>query len=220
MTSVGKAKELEIDPAKWVFLHGCAEANEKIMVTERINFHSSPAIRLNSSKAFEMAGKTINDMDYIDLYSCFPSAVEIACDELDLGYDDPRGLTVTGGLPFFGGPGNNYSLHGIATMVPELRAKPGSFGLLTANGGYLTKHATGIYSTVATEGKWVRENPAAYQKEIDAMESPAFTESPNGEASVETYTVCFGRGGPERGAAAARPALHHQHPSAGGREET
>ena len=199
MTSVGKAKELEIDPAKWVFLHGCAEANEKIMVTERINFHSSPAIRLNSSKAFEMAGKTINDMDYIDLYSCFPSAVEIACDELDLGYDDPRGLTVTGGLPFFGGPGNNYSLHGIATMVPELRAKPGSFGLLTANGGYLTKHATGIYSTVATEGKWVRENPAAYQKEIDAMESPAFTESPNGEASVETYTVCFGRGGPERG---------------------
>ncbi|MFN3232533.1 MAG: acetyl-CoA acetyltransferase [Alphaproteobacteria bacterium] len=199
LTSVGKAKQLGIDPAKWVFLHGCAEANEKILVSDRVNYHSSPAIKINTAKAFEMAGKTVDDIDFIDIYSCFPSAVEVAADALGIAYDDPRGLTVTGGLPFFGGPGNNYSMNGIAQMAPMLRAKPGSFGLITANGGYLTKHATGIYSTTPTEGTWSREDPAGYQAEIDAMESPTVTETPDGAATIETYTVCFGRNGAERG---------------------
>ena len=199
MTSVGKAKELGIDPSKWVFLHGCGEANEKLMVSERRDYYSAPAIKLNSTKAFEMAGKTIADMDYIDIYSCFPSAVQIACDELGLATDDKRGLTVTGGLPFFGGPGNNYSMHGIATMCELLRNKPGTFGLITANGGRITKHATGIYSTEPVEGKWQRVDPASYQSEIDDLDYPRFTESPSGAAEIETYTVCFNRGVPFRG---------------------
>ena len=199
MTSVGKAKALGIDPAKWVFLHGCAEANEKIMVSERVNYYGSPAIRTNSAKAMEMAAKSIDDMDFIDLYSCFPSAVEVACDELGLSSDDPRGLTVTGGLPFFGGPGNNYSMHAIATMLPLLRTSPDKFGLVTANGGYLSKHATGIYSAEPVTGKWQSENPSNYQVEIDAMDSPVFTETPDGPCSIETYTVCFEKGIPERG---------------------
>ena len=206
MTSVGKAKQLGIDPVKWVFLHGCAEANEKILVGERVNYHSSPALRINSAKAFEMADKTIDDMDFIDLYSCFPVAVEIACDELGLSYADKRGLTLTGGLPFFGGPGNNYSMHAIATLLPLLRAKPASFGLITANGGYLSKHATGIYSATPMKGAWRREAPASYQTEIDFMQSPIFTETPAGSAQVETYTVCFKKGVPERGIVIGRLA--------------
>lgn len=199
MTSVGKAKELGIDPGKWVFLHGCGEANEKIMVGDRVNYYSSPAIRINAARAMEMAGKSIDDMHYIDLYSCFPSAVEVACDELGLEYADPRGLTVTGGLPFFGGPGNNYSMHAIATMQAGLRSDPSRFGLVTANGGYLSKHATGIYSATPYAGSWQRENPANYQAEVDALDSPVFTETPEGSATVETYTVCFKRGVAERG---------------------
>jgi len=199
MTSVAKARELGIDPAKWVFLHGCGEAKEKIMVSQRVNYHSSPAIKANSSKAMAMADKTIDDMDYIDIYSCFPAAVEVACTELGLSHDDPRGFTVTGGLPFFGGPGNNYSMHAIATMVPKLRAKPKSFGLVTANGGYLSKHATGIYSATPVLGQWQREDPATYQAEIDNMESPDVTETPGGAATIETYTVCYNRGIAERG---------------------
>lgn len=210
MTSVGKAKELGIDPAKWIFLHGCAEADEKILVGDRVNYHSSPAMRINSAKAFEMASKTLDDMDYIDLYSCFPSAVEVACDALGLSYTDTRGLTLTGGLPFFGGPGNNYSMHAIATLVPKLRARPSSFGLITANGGYLSKHATGIYSATPTQGHWHREPPASYQAEIDAMKSPIFTETPYGEAHVETYTVCFNRGIAERGIVIGRLAENDQ----------
>jgi acetyl-CoA C-acetyltransferase len=206
MTSVGYAKELGIDPAKWIFLHGCAEASEKINVVNRVNYHSSPAIGINVRHALSMADLTLKDIDYFDFYSCFPSAVEIACEELNLSYEDSRGYTVTGGLPFFGGPGNNYSMHAIATMLPKLRANPSHFGLVTANGGYLSKHATGIYSAAPVMGEWERENPINYQREIDSMESPAFTESPSGLATVETYTICHTRGIPDRGIVIGRLA--------------
>jgi len=199
LTSVGKAKELGIDPAKWVFLHGCAEANEKINVTDRVNYHSAPAIGVNTRHALNMAGISVDEINYFDFYSCFPSAVELACEELGLDYGDPRGFTVTGGLPFFGGPGNNYSTHGLASILPMLRANPDNYGMVTANGGYLSKHATGIYSARPYEGKWQRENPANYQHEVDDLVSPEVTQTPNGSAVIETYTVCFARGQAEKG---------------------
>ena len=90
---------------------------------------------------------TIDDIAHLDLYSCFPSAVQIAARELGLAIDEPgRALTVTGGLTFAGGPGNNYASHAIATLMPRLRAEPEAYGLATAVGWYLTKHAVGIYS--------------------------------------------------------------------------
>lgn len=199
MTSVGKARELGVDPSKWVFLHGCSEANEKLLVSDRVNYYSSPAIRANTQQAFEMAGKTIDQMSLIDIYSCFPSAVEVACEELGLHSLDPRGLTLTGGLPFFGGPGNNYSMHAIATLLPLLRAQPEKFGLITANGGRLSKHATGIYSAAPIRGTWQAESNSKIQAEIDAMPSPDFIDAANGPASVETYTVCFDKTAPVRG---------------------
>ena len=207
MTSVGRAHELGIDPARWVFLHGCAEASEKLLVTERVNYYSSPAMQINTARALAMAGKEMSDIDLIDIYSCFPSAVEVACAALGIQTDDSRGLTLTGGLPFFGGPGNNYSMHAIATLVSLLRDRRkndsttgrAAFGMITANGGYLSKHATGIYSSTPVEGEWRCENPASYQGEIDAMLSPRFTETPEGDAKVETYTVIHERGVPVRG---------------------
>ncbi|MBL4871790.1 MAG: acetyl-CoA acetyltransferase [Robiginitomaculum sp.] len=199
MTSVGKAKQLGIDPSKWVFLHGCSEANEKLLISDRVNLHSSPAIAANSAHAFAMAGKTLKDIDLIDIYSCFPSAVEVACDALGLSCSDPRGLTLTGGLPFFGGPGNNYSMHAIATAMPLLRADPQQYALITANGGRLSKHATGIYSATPIAGEWRRESSAKIQAQINAMPSPKFTETPSGAAKVETYTVCFDRTNPVSG---------------------
>jgi len=203
MMSVGLARRLKIEQSKWVFLHGCAEANDRL-VAERADLGGSPAMRLNGSKALSMAGKDIHDMTYFDLYSCFPSAVEIGCEELGIPTDDDRDFTVTGGLPFFGGPGNNYSMHAIASMVERLRAKPGCFGLVTANGGWLSKHATGIYSTQPWLGTWQRENPAAYQGQIDHADTPSFTEVPEGAARIETYTICFDREGPCRGIVVGR----------------
>ena len=195
MTSVAKARELGIPQAKWVFLHGSGDANDIWNVSERVNYHSSPAIRTVGKTAFGMAGIGVADLSFIDLYSCFPSAVEIGCQELGIALDDPRGLTITGGLPYFGGPGNNYVMHSIVQMAGKLRAAPGKFGLCTGNGWYVTKHSAGIYSTTPKLGAWKREDPRAYQKELDAMAHPEVTEKPNGRASVETYTVVVDRRG-------------------------
>jgi acetyl-CoA C-acetyltransferase len=134
ITSVAKARELGVPQAKWVFLHGCADAHDLWHVLDRQDYHSSPAMRLTGQRALEMAGVSLDHIDCFDLYSCFPSAVEIGAAELGLGLDDPRGLTVTGGLPYAGGPGNNYVMHSIATMMGRLRAEPGSWGLCTGNG--------------------------------------------------------------------------------------
>lgn len=199
MCSVEKARSLGIDPSRWVFLHGCGDAHDHWFVSERVNYHASPAIRMMSSKAFDMAGKSIADMDHIDLYSCFPSAIEIGCQEIGIAEDDPRGLTVTGGLPFFGGPGNNYVTHSIAEMMNKVRTRPGSFGLCTANGHNVTKHSAGIYSTTPTDGPWRREDPAAYQGALDAMAKPDLVEVAEGPAKIETYTVMHRPDGPEHG---------------------
>ncbi len=195
MTSVGKARALGIPERNWVYLHGCGDASDIWNVSERVNYYSSPAIRTIGQKAFAMAGRTVADLSYIDLYSCFPSAVEIGCRELGIAEDDPRGLTITGGLPYFGGAGNNYVMHSIVTMTDKLREAPGKFGLCTGNGWYVTKHSAGIYSTAPVEGPWMREDPKSYQRDIDAMAHPQVIEKPLGMATVETYTVVTDRKG-------------------------
>jgi acetyl-CoA C-acetyltransferase len=197
MTSVATAGELGIPRDKWVFLHGCADAHDHWYVSERIDLHASPAIRAASSQALAMAGKTLADVDVIDLYSCFASAVQIGCQEIGLAEDDPRGLTVTGGLPYFGGPGNNYVTHSISEMLRRLRARPGAFGLVTAIGNYVTKHSFGVYSTAAPAGPWQRASPSLLQAQMDALPKAPFTQAPQGEATVETYTVMHGKAGPE-----------------------
>jgi acetyl-CoA C-acetyltransferase len=204
MTSVDRARELGIPEKNWVYLHGCADASEIWNVTERVNYFTSPAIRMIGKKAFAMAGLDVGDLAYIDLYSCFPSAVELACQELGIAEDDPRGLTVTGGLPYFGGAGNDYVMHSIVTMLGKLRAQPGAFGLCTGNGWYVTKHSAGIYSTKPTKGRWHREDPKSYQKEIDAEAHPEVTEKPEGRAKIETYTVVMDRRGKRFGIVVGR----------------
>ncbi len=199
MTSVGKARELGIPEAKWVYLHGCGDAADIWNVSERPDISRSPAIKGCWDRASRMAGVSADDLDFIDLYSCFPSAVEIACEEIGLAEDDPRGLTVTGGLPYFGGPGNNYAMHSIVSMMDKVRSQPGSIGLCTANGWYVTKHSMGIYSANPFEGEWRREDPSLLQAEIDAQEKVTVAVIPEGPATVETCTVIYGRDGPMMG---------------------
>jgi acetyl-CoA C-acetyltransferase len=199
LTSVGHARALGIPRERWVFLHGCAELDEKLPVLERPDYARSPAIRLMAEAALGIAGIGIDDVELFDLYSCFPSAVEAACIELELREDDARGLTVTGGLPFFGGPGNNYALHAIAEMVRRLREREGAYGLVTANGGYLSKHAAGVYSTRAFDGAWRRPARAPLQQRIADMRSPEVATAPAGAARIETYSVAFSDGAPRLG---------------------
>ncbi len=197
MTSVGEARRLGIPPAKWVFLHGCADAHDTWYVSERAALARSPAISGCARTALAMAGKSLADVRFFDLYSCFPSAVEIGCREIGLAEDDPRGLTVTGGLPFFGGPGNNYVTHSIAEMMRRVRGEPGSFGLVTANGNYVTKHSFGIYSTTPTAGPWRRESESVLQTQLDALPKAELVEHATGPATIETYTILHNKTGPE-----------------------
>lgn len=194
VATVGTARALGIAESKWVYLHGYAEAAEHLFM-DREDLGASPASQMAARAALEFAGLTTKDVSYFDFYSCFPIAVSnTACDGLGLAHDDPRGLTVTGGLPFFGGPGNNYSMHAIATMLEKLRADPGSTGFVGANGGTLAKYAAGVYST--RPAAWKPCDSAGLQAAVDALPSPAIDYAPDGPARVETYTVVYGREAP------------------------
>ena len=134
----------------------------------------------------------MDDVELLDLYSCFPVAVSAIADPFGLRADDPRGLTVTGGLPFFGGPGNAYSLHAIAKVVEALRERPGAHGLVWANGGTFSKHATGVYTSVPTV--WRPDDSAAIQAEIAGWPALGATDEP-AVGPVGSFTEVAERGG-------------------------
>ena len=196
LTSVDQARKLGITDDKFIYLHGCSDTKEK-SILGRQNYYSSEAMRVMAEQVFANNSASedlgIDDIEHIDFYSCFPSAVAMARDTFGLSVDDPRQLTITGGLPFHGGAGNNYVMNSIAAMVEKVRADKGSYGLVTANGGYFSKHAAGIYSTNPVEGDWSRTDPASYQKVLDDAPDTPSIESPNGDATIETYTVLYGR---------------------------
>ncbi len=192
MMSEEKADELAIASDKRVYLHGGGEAGDD-MISERPKLDGSWAMETAISRALDQSGKTSGGISYFDLYSCFPCAVFSSTAALNIDpFADERPLTLTGGLPFFGGPGNNYSMHGIASMAEKLRSEPGSFGLVLANGGWMTKEAVGIWSTTKPETFTPAEKAA---KPTDKVElDPA----PEG-GTIETYTVVHGRKGPQHG---------------------
>jgi acetyl-CoA C-acetyltransferase len=186
LTSVGRARELGVPQERWIFLHGACDLRERT-VLERADLAVSPASVTASRTALERAGVRTEDLSFLDLYSCFPIPVLNICDGLGIAPDDPRGLTLTGGLPFFGGAGNNYSMHAIAEMVAALRDHPGEFGFVGANGGWMTKYSAGVYSTtpVAFTG-W---DDRKLQAGLDAAPAPETVEHYSGSATVETSTV-------------------------------
>ncbi len=197
VTSVAVADQLGVPLEKRVYLHGCADAHDSWYVIDRDDFHTSPAMAAVARDALSMARTDVGVIDFLDIYSCFPSAVEVACETWGIAEDDPRGLTVTGGLPYFGGPGNNYVTHAIAEMMARLRARPGARGLVTANGNYLTKHSAGIYSTDEPDRPFAPVDPATVQAELDRRPAPETTDTPDGAATVETWTVMHQRGAPD-----------------------
>lgn len=207
LTSAGTARSLGIAREKWVYLWGSGDATDHWFIGDRADFHASPAIRAAGRAALEQAGVGIADIAHLDLYSCFPCAPQIAADMLGIAEDDGRELTVTGGLPYAGGPGNNYSTHAIAAMVERLRARPGTLGLVSGVGWYLTKHAVGIYGSEPPPVPRRRRPAAEIQAAVDALPRVTVAEAPEGAATIETYTVLHGRdGAPETGLVVGRLA--------------
>lgn len=151
----------------------------------RPDLGASPGLRAAVTGALAAAGDP--PLDRLDLYSCFPSAVQAGVDVLGAGLP----LTVTGGLPYFGGPGNNYATHALATMAGLLRAA-GGVGLVTAVGWYLTKHAAVVLGAEPPPAGFTVADTAAAQRDIDAGARPVSAE-PTGPATVAASTVVYDR---------------------------
>ena len=191
LTTVAGAERLGIPQQKWVYLHAAAAGQDEWFVSERAELASSPAIRTLGAAILDRAGRSIEQITYVDLYACFPSAVQIAALELGLPLDDPtRSLTLTGGLGFGGGPGNNYGGHAIATMVQRLREDPTTYGLTTSLGYYVTKHAMAIMSATPPSRPFEHLRPG-----IDLPAPRKVLDSYDGEAIIEAHTVPFSRSG-------------------------
>jgi acetyl-CoA C-acetyltransferase len=195
LCSAERAEALGVPRDRWVFPLSGTDAHDHYFVSERDDLRSSPAIRIAGRAAFELAGLGIDDVAHADLYSCFPSAVEVGAAELGLAID--RQLTVTGGLSFAGGPWNNYVTHSIATMAGVLREDPGTIGLVTANGGFITKHAIGLYGTEPPATPFRHADP---QAEVDGLPRRTICEEPDGPIDIESWTVLHDRdGAPQTG---------------------
>jgi acetyl-CoA C-acetyltransferase len=201
LTTIAKARTLGLDADRWVFPLAGTDGGDTTFTSNRPTFAGSPAMRIAGRLALDLAGVDADELTTVDLYSCFPVAVQVAAHELGLSVE--RDLTVTGGLPFAGGPWSNYVSHSIATTVEVLREKRGA-GLVSANGGYFTKHAFGVYSTEPSVRPYAWAKP---QAEIDAVGSVAVDDDYVGDATVESCTVMHDRDEtPERAIITARTA--------------
>ncbi|KUH86143.1 MULTISPECIES: acetyl-CoA acetyltransferase [unclassified Mycobacterium] len=188
MMSVAAARRLGVPEEKWVYLHGHSDMTEQGLL-DRADLGASPAAVHAAREALRVAGIGVDDLATLDLYSCFPFPVFVICEALGIDGDDPRGLTVTGGLPYFGGPGNSYSLHAIAETVTQLRDIPSRFGFVGANGGTMSKYSVGIYSTLPAD--WRADRSAELNAEVAALPTVPVTERPEGRATIETYSVRY-----------------------------
>lgn len=199
LTTAATARELGVPEERWVYLRGAADAHDCWFMSERADLHRSPALAVVADEALSQSALDLDDMSYFDLYSCFPSAVQVACDALGLAHDDPRGVTVTGGLNLFGGPGNNYSLHAVAEMVQRLREEERGAGLVSANGAYLTKHSVGIYSRCPPEHPWSPPEGKPLQAKLDSLPRRRLADRGEGTLTIDACTVRYQRGEAQTG---------------------
>ena len=193
MTSAGFARECGIDPRQWIFLQGYAEGADHFL-SQRVDPGTSGSMQGVFNTALESAKAQPADMDLIDIYSCFPCAVESACDALGLPIDGSKTLTVTGGLPYFGGPGNNYSLHALAEMTARLRGTS-QRALVTANGGQLSHHAAAVLAnSPAIAGATALDLQSEGPSVVDRETIPLVPMCDTPEAgTIISYTVIYER---------------------------
>jgi acetyl-CoA C-acetyltransferase len=196
-----KADALGIDEDRRLYLSGWAYAEDPASIAARADMSKSFAMSVVGEHALAHAGVGLGDIDAFDLYSCFPSSLRFACDAMGLAIDDPRGLTLTGGLPYAGGPASGYQMHAIVAAFDRVygSARP-SRVMITGVGMHMAKHVTGIWSSAA-EPTRTPPDPVAVQAEVDAQQPRRnLLTTWSGPATVCAYTVAHGRdGSPQQG---------------------
>jgi len=191
LCSLEAARAAGVEGDRMVFPLSHAHGDDHFFISDRPELDRSVAIERAGSTALGAAGVGIDEVAHIDLYSCFPIAVEMGAAALGLSVDDrSRPLTVTGGLTFGGGPGNNYVSHSIASMATRLRANPGDIGLVTGLSYFASSHAVGLYSTQPPSTPF---RVLDVQDEVDATPTQAVNPEMTGAVTVETYTIAWSR---------------------------
>ena len=188
MTTAGAARDMGIAYDKLIWLAGAAEASEP-PYTERASLSESGALQFAIEHAFAQTALHISDLGPVDIYSCFPCAVFAGRDALGDLQRAGGDCTLTGGLSFFGGPGNGYAMHSITAMVQAMRMGGTKAALICANGGVMSKQAVGIYTPSQPDRRWKGSSATGYScKKIEL--DPA----PEGKAKICTHVRSVARG--------------------------
>lgn len=194
MCSAAAAEAAGIARDRWVFPWAGVGAHDHWHITNRWAFDESPAMRHAGRRTLELAGVDVDDCALIDLYSCFPAAVQVA--QREIGVDPERSFTITGGLTFAAGPLNCYCILPLTRAVHVLRKRPAERAFLTGNGGWFTKHSMLVLSGSPRPGGFATDD---VQAAVDALPSRPTPTTPVASATLETYTVTYDRAGePER----------------------
>lgn len=195
VATVEKADALGVSEERRIHLSGWAYAEDPASIAERRDMSRSVAMGVVGGQALTAAGVGLDEIDAFELYSCFPSSVRLACDAIGLGLGDPRGHTVTGGLPYAGGPASGYLVHAIASTFDRLCKSPGR-ALVTGVGMHLAKHVAAVWSSTPEMALSGSPNLAGLQADVDAAQprEPLLT-GWAGPATVRAYTVAHGRDG-------------------------
>lgn len=193
LMSEAAADRLGVARSKRVYPWSACAAEDPVYTAVRPDLWKSHAMRAASAAVLEASGVTMDDVAHVDLYSCFPSAVNFGRDAL--GIQDRGGdrITVTGGLPYGGGPGSSYVITSLVQMTRRLRSDPGSIGLVSGLGKQMSHHAYGLYSTEPQpEGSRIIDE-AAVQRAVDKTPQLPVVDNYAGPATVATYTVMYDR---------------------------
>jgi len=194
VTDAATARSWGLGPDEVAYIGGWADAHEVWYLSERTQVHTAPGLVACADTALTTAGVTLDDVGAFDLYACFPSSIEVARDSFGLAPDDPRPLTLTGGLQYHGGPGSNYVTHSVANALDWLRGGSGDVVLVHGNGYFLTKQAVGVYTRQPPS---VPPAPAVdLQGRIDRRSTTVAVEASfTGPGTILAYTVTYGRDG-------------------------
>ncbi len=181
------ADKLKIDNKKRVYPISSSENNHMIAIQQRPKLYESLGMVYAANSINKMMKKLDIRLDAYDLYSCFPAAVKMFSKSLELGSEIPK--TITGSMPYAGGPLNSYVIHSTVKMIQKIRAMEVNHGLVTGVSGMMTKQSFCV---------WGKE----YQEQFifdDVTERAKLDENPvelsnitEGEGEIIGYTIIEG----------------------------
>ena len=180
------ADQLNVPKNKRVYPLVSSETNHMIAVIQRPDLSKPAGLRLAANYLMETAQSYNINPSMFELYSCFPVAVLLFAEALNI--PDYTDKTVTGGMPFAGGPLNNYMIHATAQVLEKIRNNPSEIGLVTGVSGMMTKQALAIWGKDPLMDFRAKD----VTQEAAILETPVAMSSQNdGEGKVLGCTTLF-----------------------------